>query len=357
MGEGVSVGVSVVEGIGRASAGAAVGPLAVNQLAERQLIAADVGGTYARVGLVNVAGDAITVGFHRRYACAEFSDLAAILCRFREETSVADVAFPTICVVAIAGVLQGDVLLNNNLPWAVSLASTRQATGIEHLHFINDFEAVAWALPQIPTAQMQVLGEGDRSGLPLPVLLLGPGTGLGAALVIDQGGRPGVQPSEAGHAALAGNTPFELDVVRLLQARFGHVASERVFSGPGLMNLYQAFCELRGVLPRWHTPADLVDAADAGSDVLAADCVALFCRWFGSFAGDLAITFRARSVCLAGGLTGHLQHYLRQGGFMQRFMDKGVLAQTLREVPVYTLEHGLLGLIGAAAWCGARHPG
>ena len=168
--------------------------------------------------------------------------------------------------------------------------------------------------------------------------------------------RVGVQPSEAGHAQLAGNTPFELDVVRLLQARFGHVASERVFSGPGLINLYQALCELRDVQPRWHTPADLVDAADAGNDLLASECVALFCRWFGSFAGDLAITFRARSVCLAGGLTGHLQHYLRQGGFMQRFIDKGVLTDTLREVPVYTLEHGQLGLIGAAAWYAARVP-
>lgn len=337
-------GVLVVDGVGRADAGAAV----------MQLIAADVGGTFARIGMVDVAGDAITVGFHRRYACAEFPDLAAILRRFREDAAAVAAAFPATCVVAIAGVLQGDVLLNSNLPWSVSLTATRREAGIEHLHLINDFEAVAWALPQIQLADLQVVGAGDGSGLPLPVLLLGPGTGLGAALVVDQGGRAGVQPSEAGHAALAGNTPFELDVVRLLQARFGHVASERVFSGPGLVNLYQACCELRGVQPRWHAPSDLVDAADAGHDLLAAECVALFCRWFGSFAGDLATTFRARSVCLAGGLTGHLRHYLCQGGFMQRFLDKGVLSDTLREVPVYTLEHGLLGLIGAAAWYKAR---
>jgi glucokinase len=321
-----------------------------------QLLAADVGGTYARIGLVEVAGDAISVGFHRRYACAEFGGLAAILCRFREDLREAGSALPTTCVVAIAGVLQGDVLLNRNLPWQVSLTQTRHEAGIAHLHLINDFEALAWALPKIPPTQMQVLGVGDASGLPLPVLLLGPGTGLGAAAVVDQNGRTNVQPSEAGQAALAANSSLELDVVRMLQAQFGHVANERVFSGPGLINLYQVLCELRGVQPRWHTPADLVDAADAGNDVLAAECVALFCRWFGSFAGDLAITFRARSVCLAGGLTGHLQHYLRQGGFMQRFIDKGVLSDTLREVPVFTLEHGQLGLIGASAWLVAHHP-
>lgn len=338
-------GVSVVDVVGRGEAHAA----------GNRLLAADVGGTYARFGVVETRDGAIAVGFHRRYACAEFAGLAAILRRFREELDAeAAGPFPATCVVAIAGVLQGDHLLNSNLPWKVSLADTRAEAGIEHLHLINDFEALAWALPQIPLAELQVLGAGDGGGLSLPALLLGPGTGLGAALVIDQGGRAGVQPSEAGHAALAANTPLELDVVRLLQARFGHVDSERVFSGPGLMNLYQALCELRGVNPRWHAPADLVDAADEGRDLLAAECTALFCRWLGSFAGDLAITFRARSVCLAGGLTGHLDRYLRQGGFMQRFLDKGVLSDTLREVPVFTIEHGQLGLIGAAAWHAAR---
>ena len=323
-----------------------------------RLIAADVGGTYARLGLVGVDADAgIRVLFHRRYACADFSGLAAILQRFREECDIAQAGtFPAACVVAIAGVLQGDQLLNSNLPWKVSLAETRREAGIAHLHLINDFEALAWALPQIPVADLKVLGQGNGEGLPLPVLLVGPGTGLGAALVIDQGGRVGVQPSEAGHATLAANTPLELDVVRLLQSRFGHVDNERVLSGPGLINLYQALCELRGMQPHWNAPSELVDAADAGSDLLAAECAALFCRWLGSFAGDLALTFRAGSVCLAGGLAGHLDHYLRQGGFMQRFLDKGVLSDTLRDVPVYTVEHGQLGIIGAAAWHAAHHP-
>src|SRR5690606_7690050 len=203
------------------------------------MIAADVGGTYARLGLVQAGPDgAIDVLFHRRYACAEFAGLAGILRRFAEDGAGEAVdPFPSTCVVAIAGVLQGDQLLNSNLPWQVSLAATRRDAGIEHLHLLNDFEALAWALPQIPAAQMQVLGEGDGGGLHLPAVLLGPGTGLGAALVVDLDGRIGVQPSEAGHAALAANTPLELDVVRLLQARFGHVDNERVLSGPGLMNL------------------------------------------------------------------------------------------------------------------------
>lgn len=328
-------------------AGGAAAPSAL------RVFAADVGGTYARLGLVDLAEDGFRVGFHRRYECAAFASLAAVLCQFRREaTDAGERNIPEACVVAIAGVLQGDTLLNGNLAWPVSLAATRRDAGIEVLHLVNDFEALAWALPRIPPAQFQPLG--DARGLPLPVLLLGPGTGLGAALLVEHAGRLVVQPSEAGQAALAAGTPLELDVVRLLQARFGHVASERVFSGPGLVTLYQALCALRDVPPRWHAPAEVVAAAEAGQDPLAAEAVGLLCGWLGSFAGDLALVFRARSVCLAGGLTGHLLPHLRQGAFMARFPDKGVLSDTLRQVPVHALEHGDLGLVGAAAWLAAQ---
>ncbi|MFZ5605652.1 MAG: glucokinase [Pseudomonadota bacterium] len=318
-----------------------------------RLVAADVGGTYARLGLVDLADDGFRVGFHRRYACAAFPSLAAVLQRFRHEAEDAgERDIPDVCVVAIAGVLQGDTLLNGNLAWPVSLAATRRDAGFAQLHLINDFEALAWALPHLPAAQFQPLS--DMQGLPLPVLLLGPGTGLGAALLVEHEGRLVVQPSEAGQAALAAVTPLEREVVRLLQARFGHVASERVLSGPGLVTLYQALCALRDVPPRWRAPAELVAAADGGQDPLAAEAVALLCGWLGSFAGDLALAFRARSVTLAGGLTGHLLQHLRQGDFMRRFCDKGVLSDSLRRLPVHALEHGDLGLVGAAAWLAAH---
>lgn len=336
--------------MGEASVGDTVGAA---PLPAARVLAADVGGTYARLGLVDPVGDGFVVGFHRRYECAAFSSLAAVLRQFRREAAGAgETAVPDACVVAIAGVLQGDHLLNGNLAWPVSLAATRHEAGIAQLHMINDFEALAWALPRIPRAQFQPLGA--AADLPLPTLLLGPGTGLGAALLVEQDGRLVVQPSEAGQAALAAGTPLELEVVRLLQARFGHVASERVLSGPGLVNLYQALCALRGLPSGWHTPAQLVAAANGGKDAVAADAVVSLCGWLGSVAGDLALTFRAGSVCLAGGLTGHLLRHLQQGDFMRRFLDKGVLSDSLRRVPVYALEHGDLGLIGTAAWYAAQ---
>jgi len=315
-------------------------------------IAADVGGTFARLGLAR-GGDGVPelVG-QRRYACAEFPSLAAVLCRFGQELEAEGLVFrtPTAAVVAIAGVLQGDTLLNSNLPWAVSVADTRTGAGLNQLELINDFQALAWALPQVPQTQMTALHGPNAGQADLPALLLGPGTGLGAALLISDPSGYRVLPSEAGHAALTAGNPLEMEVLQSLQQQFAHVDAERILSGTGLMTLYGALCGRAGVAPRFRLPAELVAAADAGNDPLARECLDVFCGWLGSFAGDLAITFCARSVYLAGGIAGHISHYLQRGGFMQRFLDKGVLASALREVPVFCIDHGWLGVIGAAAW-------
>ena len=123
---------------------------APGQAGIQQLIAADVGGTYARLGLVELApGHAPRLRLHRRYAGADFPSLAAVLLRFAEELRAAGEACPTAAVVAIAGLLQGDTLLNANLPWPVSLADTQRQAGLQRLHLINDFQALAWALPHV----------------------------------------------------------------------------------------------------------------------------------------------------------------------------------------------------------------
>jgi glucokinase len=318
-------------------------------------IAADVGGTFARLGLARDASGASEVVGQRRYACAEFPSLAAVLRRFGDELVAEGLGErPAAAVVAIAGVLQGDTLLNSNLPWPVSMAATRAEAGLDTLALINDFQALAWALPQLPAEQMMPLHADPALAPRLPALLLGPGTGLGAALVVPDGAGYRVLPSEAGHAALGAGSALELEVLRGLQARFDHVDNERILSGTGLIQLYVALCAQQGQPARWHTPAEVIAAADAGDDGLALQCLEVFCGWLGSLTGDLAIAFCAGTVYLAGGITGHIGHHLTRGGFMRRFLDKGVLTPALQEVPVFCIEHGWLGIVGAAAWYRAQ---
>ncbi|MBU2050238.1 MAG: glucokinase, partial [Gammaproteobacteria bacterium] len=151
------------------------------------LIVADVGGTFARVALATVrAGAAPQLSGLQRYACAEHPSLAAILAAFIATLPAA----PDSAVVAIAGLLDGDHLVNTNLPWPVSVARTRHDSGLASLALINDFEAVAYAIPHVAPETMVALNGDPEPGPRWPALVLGPGTGLGAALRFEGGERP-----------------------------------------------------------------------------------------------------------------------------------------------------------------------
>ncbi|MEJ1095613.1 MULTISPECIES: glucokinase [unclassified Pseudoxanthomonas] len=315
------------------------------------VLAADVGGTFARLAWVTlIPGEAPVVRNFQKYACAEYPSLASILSEFSAETAPdLDAPSPSSAVVAIAGLLEGDHLLNTNLPWQVSVASTTAESGLEHLQLINDFQAMAYAIPHADPRKMNRLaGSGD----PLagwPALILGPGTGLGAALRLG-GEHTAVLSSEIGHSALAAGNELELDVVRLLMRRYGHVDNERVLSGPGLVNLYGCLCELRGASPQWGMPQQLIEAAQSGQDPIAEESLHVFCEWLGSLVGDLAIAFGAKAVYLSGGITSHITEFLHDGRFQQRYLRKGALSAALQQVSVWRVDHGQLGVIGAAAW-------
>ncbi|HDS1597817.1 TPA: glucokinase [Stenotrophomonas maltophilia] len=318
----------------------------------RSLVVADVGGTFARLALAETQpGQAPLLGSHRTYACAEHPSLAAILADF-----TAGLGQPVqTAVVAIAGLLDGDVLINSNLPWTVSLSTTRVQSGLHELQLINDFEAVALAIPYLqPDTLVPLNGDADPAQA-FPALVLGAGTGLGAALRFADGERP-VLASEIGHAALGAGNALELQVLGKLLQRWSHVDNERVLSGSGLMNLYPCLCELRGVTPVWSSTEALIGAARSGEDALAVETLQVFCAWLGSLAGDAAIAVGARSVYLAGGISAHVQDFLADGRFRERFLNKGVLTEVLRQVPVWRVEHGQLGVLGAAVWHAARQP-
>jgi len=309
------------------------------------LIVADVGGTFARLAWAHGTPAQPRIEGFRSFRCAEHPSLAAILAAFAADHA----GEPVGAVVAIAGLMQGDTLVNANLPWPVACERTRHDAGLASLQLINDFEAVALAIPHL-RAEALVALHGDGPAAPgWPALVLGPGTGLGAALRFAEGERP-VLASEVGHSALSAGTPLELDVLRLLLQRWDHVDNERVLSGTGMLNLYQCLCQLRDATPRWADTERLLAAAHRGDDPLATETVSVFCGWLGSFSGDLAIALGARSVYLTGGISTHIAAFLPGSRFVERFLNKGVLGRVLAEVPIWRVADGELGVLGAAAW-------
>jgi len=314
-------------------------------------LAADVGGTHVRVGLVRAGGSpgaSPDVVEYETYACARFTGLGDILEGFLRGRPALPVRRG---VVASAGLpLEDGSLISANLPWPLSPRDLRSRLGFEDLRVVNDFEAVAHAAPHMEASQVLQLS-GPRQGTEGPRLVLGPGTGLGAAVWIPAQPRPIVLATEAGHASLAAGNALELALLGRMLGERSHVPAEHALSGPGLLNLYIALCGLRGVPARHREPGDITAAALAGDDEHAHDALQAFCGLLGSVVGDMALLYGAHGgVYLAGGILPRLGACLIESQFVARFLNKGPLRQALERIPVKLVEHGRLGVVGAARW-------
>jgi len=324
-------------------------------------LAADVGGTHVRVGLVvAAAGGAcpVRVAHYRVYRGAEWADLAAVLENFIGELAGAGLAgdFPVKhCVVACAGyVVDDDRVVSENLPWPVSVRDTRGRLGIARLEIINDFAAVAWGTQSVSPSEAHTVIDAPPPAAGGPVLVMGPGTGLGSAVLLPETGAQAayVLRTEAGHAALAPGNARERAILEVLARDRDYVAIEDALSGPGLLNLYRAICELEQRPALLATPSAITQAASAAaSDNDAAEAVQVFCGLLGSFVGDLVLLYGASGgAYLAGGILSQILPLLQASTFAERFFNKGVMRAYLQQVPVRLIEHGQLGVIGAALW-------
>ncbi|HLW74182.1 MAG TPA: glucokinase [Gammaproteobacteria bacterium] len=314
---------------------------------ETPFIAADVGGTYARIGVVRRgAGRGVDVLAYRKYLCADYPGLAAILREFiSKEVHVPVDRF----ALAIAGVVVDGKVINYNLPWKVSVQELRRDLGMRDLSLINDFEAMAYAARFIdPADTLRLAGPETGEG---PLIVVGPGTGLGSAVCIPGKKRSIVLPTEAGQTSLAPGTPREIEVLSWLSKDGAYVSHERILSGPGLCTLYDVLCQMRGTASDLNTPEAITAAALAGSNPVARETLDMFCALLGSFVGNLAMLYGARGgVYLTGGILPAMSEFLKQSRFVDRFLHKGNMRPFLERVPVKLIEHGQLGVIGAAGW-------
>jgi glucokinase len=324
---------------------------------EALLLAADVGGTHARVGLLSRRPDGaspVTVLRYQRYACAEWPSLTAVLQHF-----VTDLDAPAAidqCVVASAGYVLDDAIVNDNLAWPVSIRDIRDSLALDSLAIINDFEAVAWATQFLSDADTLPVIEASAPRQPGPVLVMGPGTGLGSAVLLPGQPHATVLATEAGQIALAPGNEREIEILRLFARERSHVSFECALSGPGLRNLYRAVCTLRGSDAVLDEPNAITHGALVRSDAAAVEALEVFCGLLGSFVADLVLLYGARGgVFLAGGILPQIRQLLLASSFRERFFNKGVMRPFLQQVPVRLMEHGQHGVIGAAGLAIAGH--
>lgn len=318
------------------------------------VLVADIGGTNARFALARfpASGGPPVLAEVRQYKAAEFPAFADALRHYRQEAGEG-AARASHAVFAVATAILGDEVRLTNSPWAFSIAQTRRAFGLKCLAVINDFQAVGHAIPLLGADSLAPVGPGlpsfDRESSTIAVL--GPGTGLGVCLLAARAGRTLILPSEGGHIGFAPRDDLESEVLRLFRVRHGRVSNERIVSGPGLAALHDALRIIEGGAPAYLAPEDITRAAVAAPDGAEARTLRLFCSLYGGIAGDMVLGFGAwDGVVLVGKLSGLLLPVLREGGFRQRFEDKGRFAAAMRRVPSAVVTARQVGLLGAAAY-------
>ncbi|GMV58059.1 MAG: hypothetical protein AMXMBFR72_11710 [Betaproteobacteria bacterium] len=267
----------------------------------------------------------------------------------RHYLSAVDVPKPARAAFALAGAIgEGDVRLTNH-PWVFSRDELRRAFGFERLLLLNDFEALALALPRLEPNDCRVpFGPKPAPATDQPMAVVGPGTGLGVAGVVRHRKRWIPVPGEGGHATLCATTAFEADVLSVARAEFGHVSAEQLLSGSGLPALHRAVAIVRGSPAAANTAEQVTALADSG-DEIARVTIGTFFDLLGAFAGNVALTFGARGgVYVGGGIVPKLEARFAASGFRSRFEGKGRLAPYLEAIPTPVITSTDVALLGAS---------
>jgi glucokinase len=300
---------------------------------------ADIGGTNARFGLIDDGRrrDELVL------ACADYPDIVSAVEHYLRTVGGPR---PAEAAMAIAGPITGDIVRMTNHVWQFSASQTRERLGLRRLIVLNDFTALAMSLRHLPPDSLEPIG-GGRVVADSPIAVIGPGTGLGVSGLIPAGGHWIPLQGEGGHVTLAVMNEREIAVLNQLHQRFSHVSAERVLSGPGLVNLYEALCGVEGVVPKTLTPPEVTRRAQEASCRICLEAVNIFCALFGTMAGNLALTLGALGgVYIGGGIVPSLGRLFTSSPFRDRFEDKGRYADYLARVPTFVIRAELPALIG-----------
>ena len=324
-----------------------------------ELVAVDIGGTHARFALATIADDgAIHLG---EPETLKTRDHASFQTAWEAFAASQGRRLPAAVAIAIAGPVTGETIKFTNNPWIIRPALIPEKLGATRYTLINDFGAVGHAVARAGPEHFLDLAGPDT---PLPaegtLSVVGPGTGLGVAHVWRDGtGGYRVQATEGGHIDFAPLDALEDAILDRLRQRYRRVSVERVVSGPGIVDIYEALAALEGRAITQLDDKTLWQrgtlSVGEGGDSLAAAAVDRFCLSLGAVAGDIALAQGANGVVIAGGLGLRIRDTLLRSGFAERFRAKGRFEGLMAALPVKLITHPQPGLFGAAAAFAMEH--
>ena len=304
-----------------------------------KVLLADIGATNSRCAVGSGLDD---VGEVETFRNTDHAGLAELLSGFL--ATLPPVRRPTWAALAVAAPVTGDHVQMINIGWAFSRGELQRRLSLDGLHVLNDFAALAWALPELAPGDLVRVGGGSAVAGGAKVVL-GPGTGLGVASLVSVAGGWHAIPGEGGHVTLPARDEQEEALIRLARQRFGHCSAERLVSGPGLSFLHEA---LHG------GPAQSAEAIGdliAAGDPEAAATLEAFFGFLGTVAGDVALTLGALGgVYVGGGIVPRYRAAFVRSGFRRRFEAKGRYADYMRAIPTWMIAAQYPTLTGLLAF-------
>ncbi len=306
-------------------------------------VVADIGGTNARFALIqeNQSLSEVIV-----LACADYPDIETALREYVRRIGMT--SFPPV-LIAIANPVQGDVIKMTNHHWSFSIQNLHQQLQAPSLRVINDFTALAYALPHLQTEDMLKIG-GGKALANETCGLIGAGTGLGVSGIIPTEKFWVALNSEGGHVSFAPSSELEIEILRWAWKQIGHISAERLISGPGLTWIHRALAHIEGVGRAEHSASEITQFAREKSCPTCVHAVHVFSGMLGGAAGNLAVTLGSRGgVFLGGGVVGKLLDSFDQVLFRQRFEAKGRFQVYLQNIPTFLITHPYPTFLGLRA--------
>jgi len=319
------------------------------------LLSADIGGTKTIIERSQYSEGKLRTINKVKLNSASYSCFANMLAGFIESDEKIDAA-----CFAIAGPIRHEENIQTanvtNLPWEMSNTSLQETFGIPKVRFINDFQAMGYAIEHLSSNDLEVLQQGHSKSHGVRAVI-GAGTGLGEAILVFNGNRYEVLATEGGHQDFAPNSALEIELYQYLHKEFEHVSFERVLSGTGLVNLFNFLIQHgvssnqeldQQILNSVDPAAEISRAANSKSYIMAEQALSLFMKIYGAKAGNLALAcLPTGGIYITGGIAGKNLSSLKSSEFIQSFNAKGRMQQLLEDIPVNVVTNQEAGLIGA----------
>ena len=312
---------------------------------ERPRLLADIGGTYARFTLEVAPG---VMERTLSLQCQDHADFYSAVMSYLAQIPAEVAASLRNAAVAIATPIAGDLVRMTNYHWQFSIEQMRQRLQFDNLVVVNDFTALAMALPSLLPHQRRQVGGGSIEARSV-VGLIGAGTGLGVSGLIPANEGWIALGTEGGHTSFAPRDEREMDILRFAWKEHSHVSFERLVSGPGIELIYRALAHRKGVPAALLPAAEITRRAIEAQDPLCRETIDVFCAVLGTAAGNLAVTQGAfGGIYIGGGIVPRLGHAFDQSGFRARFEDRGRFSDYMKRIPTFVVTSGDATLVGSS---------